>query len=248
MLLSEASSCFNVMTLIWVKVVEGLSPRFRLALVTALIVTDLLLSSWVTLLVPPSPIWLIVAQRKSIGRLWKVCPRLFPFGFADGHGHELVEAVLPSRNREESGALGVDRLYAARAIVWAVPSAEQCSLLSAIAYMRPASRVNPEVTDLPPCSMGVPDVYNVDLDAMEEGYLSDIPPCGEIDVNLARGFSSHSRQVRRVLGLSTHYGRWCLQAVALCGLNTPGEQSELLAGVNWLYTSLRSFEKHIQIF
>lgn len=48
--------------------------------------------------------------------------------------------------------------------------------------MRPIFQVEPEVVDPPPVSLGVPNVYDVDLDAHGEWGLSNIPPSMEINV------------------------------------------------------------------
>lgn len=61
-------------------------------------------------------------------------------------------------------------------------TAEGCSLESAVAYMCSPVQVDPKVGDLHPVSSSVPDVYDVDLEAEGDWYLSDITPSREIDV------------------------------------------------------------------
>lgn len=88
----------------------------------------------------------------------------FPYGFADVRLNDLSEALFPSQNRDKNGMLCASRLYAAQAVVLAVPTAIRCSLASSFAYMRPTFQVNPEVVDPPLASQSDCNVSSVDLD------------------------------------------------------------------------------------
>lgn len=46
----------------------------------------------------------------------------------------------------------MNRLYGSWAVVWAVSTAELCSLTSAVAYMRLPFKMYPEVVNIPPVS------------------------------------------------------------------------------------------------
>lgn len=75
--------------------------------------------------------------------------RYFPNSFADGPVHDLIEAIILSRKRDASGALGADWLYAAWTMVWAVCSTERCHLSNDVVYMRPRSQMDADVADPP---------------------------------------------------------------------------------------------------
>lgn len=240
MLPSEASLGLSVMTPGWVKVAAWYLSGFRLAFAVASFITALCHSSLVALLITLMLIWHFVAQRKSIGRPLTVCT-IFPYGLADGRLHDLIVAVLPSPKRDASGALGANRLYAARTVVWVVPSTERCSLESAVIYMLLPSHVDPKVVDPPPVSSSVPIVYDVDLGVEDEWDLSDKLRSGEmdvcsslrVDIALIRDKCvEHSVEAPTtaadVFNLASH------------GLSSLGEQRDLLAGVDQLHHTIQS--------
>lgn len=66
---------------------------------------------------------------------------------------------------DASGALGAARVYIARQAVWAMRSAEQGTLVTAMAYMRPSLRSDTEVADPSSISSGFIDAYDIDLEA-----------------------------------------------------------------------------------
>lgn len=90
--------------------------------------------------------------------------RWFPFTFAEGRVHELVETFLSSLKREASQVLGPNGLYTAPAVVWAEPSADQCSSLpNSMAFKHPPSQMYSGVTDPPLALPSVPKVDEVDF-------------------------------------------------------------------------------------
>lgn len=127
--------------------------------------------------------------------------RWIPHGFADRPVYELIEAGVLSRKRIASGAVGADRLYATRAVVWKVTFDIWCSLAAANAYMRLSSRVDPEVTDTP-CFADNFRYLNCRLRCRRRvGFIRyTIVWQNRCSLELLTRFHRHLRQVRRVCG------------------------------------------------
>lgn len=84
----------------------------------------------------------------------------FPYGFTDGHVYDLVDAVVLTQKRSESGSLIAVRREVTRAVVWAFFTAYQRILTSAVAFMRPPSQKDTEVADSP-VSQIIPAAFDV---------------------------------------------------------------------------------------
>lgn len=103
-------------------------------------ITTLYLSLSVANLVSPLSILLIVAGLNSIGLSVEDVPSRFPYCFAADYLHDSVEVVVPSQNRDTNGELAAGRLHGALPVLLAVLSADLCSVVHTIEYMRPLLR------------------------------------------------------------------------------------------------------------
>lgn len=172
-----------------------------------------------------------------------------PYGIRDGRVHVLANAAVFSSKKEANEALEANRLHAARAVVWAAPSGGWGSLESAIEYRHPLSRVAIKVPD-PPSA----------LQRVLTSFLRSRCRCwggmgfvGFFIICLNRCW----------LKLVVHFTVICKKCVKylvkapdtagsffkfpLHDLIYLGEQRELLAGMDWLHSSIQSSEMHIQL-
>lgn len=85
--------------------------------------------------------------------------------------------------RDAKRVLDANKLYAARAVVCLVPTAERCIQASAVTYMGPPSSTDPKVNDLAPLLPSVPDFYHTDEDTEGKWNLLDVPLSEEINVH-----------------------------------------------------------------
>lgn len=115
--------------------------------------------------------------------------------------------------------------------------------------MRPRWQVDLKAVDPFPISSSVLDDYVVDLNAEGERDLLDRPPSGEIAVR-----SSLRADFAMICDICVEYsaeGQSTADSVfklALPDLNTLGEQSELLADVEWLHDSVLQMLTAIQLY
>lgn len=146
------------------KVAASFLSRFCLVLVISAIITAFVIGRWLWF---DSTRAYLAHCRSEAGDCLSAddVHRWFQYSFADGRVQDLAEAVLPSRRREASLALGANRSYAAQAVVWVVSTAEPCSLTRTVPYMCLLSQVDPGVVDLPPILERDFDIYDVGLDA-----------------------------------------------------------------------------------
>lgn len=88
----------------------------------------------------------------------------FPYDYTDGRVYALVEAVILVLKRDFSWTIGSDKNLAAQADIWAVHSADFCSIPDSVTYRCPPSRADIEVSHPSPNWQGVVDAYDVDVE------------------------------------------------------------------------------------
>lgn len=167
MLLKEVSPVFSAMTSAWVKEASRNLSYSLLVFDEASVITALCNSPLVVLLIS---LGLFCLSSLSGGRLvfyWQCAPlvlvRLGRLGLYDS-----FEAVFLPQKNDGSGAFGTIILYAARAIVRALPTAEWGSLANAVAYMHLPAQVDPRTIDAPLVFSNFYDVLDVELETEGE--------------------------------------------------------------------------------
>lgn len=228
---SEVPSGFNIRTCRWLQIASEYSSCFRLGPVVGLIIMALQLQLLVAHLIPTSPVWGIAASVVD-GSIECV---LFwiTHGLAEDHVQVLIGAVASSQKKDGDGALWAATMNVSRDVVWPVVSADESSLVNAIAYLRPLFWEEHEVTVSTPVSSSFPVVYSIELDAWGYWDLSDTKPSDEVNS------CSSCKQILPSFGTSTsrtgvNHEQWLLESSYLCCLAW-----RLLAG-NRNYLQLRT--------
>lgn len=208
---------FSFMTPRWVKVAARYLSRFGLAIAVASIIKASCNSSLAGFWLPCAYLAYYCSAEVNWSSIDGV-HRWFPHGSADVQVHDLIGATLSLRKRDASGTLEANRWYAAQAVVWGVPTAEQGSLTNAVAYMRPYSQGGPEAVDPSPVSPNVHNVSDLDLDVGANGICR-----------------IHRLLMESMIALA--YGRTS-QWIAMNGSRIPSKRPRLfLVCSNWRYTA-----------
>lgn len=107
----------------------------------------------------------------------------FSKSFAGSHVHEVGRAVVSLQKRNTIAEIGQDGVFAARQVIWAVYVSVQSCVADVVGYLGLAWRQEEVDADVPPCSPDVTaDVFGADSETEGNRDLSDIPPCGSINV------------------------------------------------------------------